>query len=234
MVLLYHRIVDGAATNVYERSIADFKEDLKYLNENKIKVIGFEDLDDMLKKGAIPSSGAAIITFDDGDHSWLTRALPLLKEYKMKATFFLWVSMIGRDSFLKWDEISVMSHYADEDGERPFSFGSHTMSHQYLLNMKAAINDQEEYNRYLDEEFGSSARIIEDYSPDEVTALSLPFGDGAGDEEIIDAAKRNGYRFIRTSEYGVMSSIWTDMYRIPCLTMLDDTESKLIGEYLGI
>lgn len=126
-----------------------------------------------------------------------------------------------------------MSHYMDEDGIRPFTFGSHTMSHQYLLGIKAATPDPAEYNRYLDEELGSSALIIEKYTSSDVSVLALPFGDGAGDEDIIAAAVRNGYSFIRTSERGAVSSTDADPFRIPSLPMLNDTDPVSILTWLG-
>jgi len=233
VVLMYHRITEGAASNLYERSAADFEADLKFLLKNNISVISFEELETMLLEGEMPSGDAAVITFDDGDHSWVSGVKPLLVKYGMKATFFLWVSMIGRDSYLKWEEVSAMSHYMGDDGVRPFTFGSHTMSHQFLLSMKAAIADPAEFNRYLDEELGSSAAEIEKYVPGEVSILALPFGDGAGDEIIKAGAIRNGYRIIRTSERGVVSSTETELFRIPSLPMLDSTDPVTILTYLG-
>ncbi len=233
VVLMYHRISDGTAANLYERSAADFEADLKFLKTNNISVISFEELEAILIKGEMPSGDAAVITFDDGDHSWVSRAKPLLIKYEMKATFFLWVSMIGRDSYLNWEEVTAMSHYMDEDGSHPFTFGSHTMSHPFLLTMKNAIADPEEFNRYLDEELGSSATLIEQHTPGDVSMLALPFGDGAGDAIITAGAQRNGYRFIRTSERGVISSPATDLFRIPSLPILDSTDPVTILTYLG-
>ena len=65
-----------------------------------------------------------------------------------------------------------------------------------------------------------------------VTALSLPFGDGAGDPDIIAGAQRNGYLYIRTSERNVTGSSATDLYRLPSLPILDDTDPEQIGDYL--
>jgi peptidoglycan/xylan/chitin deacetylase (PgdA/CDA1 family) len=232
VVLLYHRISAGEATNLYERSAADFEGDLRYLRENDITVISFEDLEKMLERGTIPHNNAAIITFDDGDNTWLTQAKPLLVKYDMKATFFLWVSRMGMNSYLTWDEVTAMSHYADGNGERLFVFGSHTMSHHYLLSVKAST-DAAEFDRYLDAELGTSAVMIEEHTPAEVSVLALPFGDGAGDTDIIEAARRNGFRFIRTSERGVIGPTGTDPFRLPSLPMLNDTEPEAIGTWLG-
>lgn len=234
IVLMYHRITEGEATNLYERSAADFEADLMYLIDNKIRVIGFDELEEMVTSGTAPSTDCAIITFDDGDHSWFTLARPLLIRYRMGATFFLWTLMIeeDRDSFLSWEEVSLMSRYVYGKGERPFVFGSHTLYHQYLTEKKAAINDPVAFGLYLDEEFGGSKRLIEAHTPGNVTVLSLPFGDGAGDPDITEGAELNGYRFIRTSEWGAMEIGSANLMRIPSLPMLDDTPSDLIGEYL--
>jgi peptidoglycan/xylan/chitin deacetylase (PgdA/CDA1 family) len=211
-----------------------FERDLIYLRENNIKVISFSDLAGIVSGETELTTHAAIITFDDGDHSWYTMAVPLLKEYRMKATFFLWASKIGMDSFLSWDEVNMMSSYTRDGGIRPFTFGSHTMSHPFLMTIKQALGGGEAFAAYLDEELGGSKILIERHTYGTVEALALPFGDGAGDAEIIAAAKRHGYRFIRTSERNVTGTPSADLFRLPSLPLLDDTEQALIGSYLGI
>ena len=92
---MYHRIVKGEASNLYERSIENLEADLKYLNEHNIKVLTFSDLEIISAAGSMPEGNSAIITFDDGDSSWYTLVRPLLLSYQMKATFFLWTYMMG-------------------------------------------------------------------------------------------------------------------------------------------
>lgn len=234
VILMYHRITEGEAGNLYERSSDDFDSDLKYLKENNIRVISFSELDEIVSGEKELITHAAIITFDDGDHSWLTLAAPLLKKYRMQATFFLWAGKVGMDSFLSWDEVRLMSSYINNSGERPFTFGSHTMSHQFLMTMKAAFGGGEVFAEYLDEELGGSKILIDKHITGNVEALALPYGDGAGDPDIMAAAIRHGYRYIRTSERNVTGSSATDLYRLPSLPMLDDTPQELIGNYLGI
>jgi peptidoglycan/xylan/chitin deacetylase (PgdA/CDA1 family) len=233
IILMYHRISAGAPENLYERSVADFESDLVWLNDNNVSVIDFTELDKIVSGEKKITSDAAILTFDDGDHSWYTLAMPLLKQYRMKATFFLWTSKVGMNSFLTWDEVEIMSHYMDNSGENPFAFGSHTASHQYLLTMKSALGAGTAYDAYLDEELGGSKRMIDAHIQGSVKAFSLPFGDGAGDADIISAAQRNGYSYIRTSERGVTGAAGTDFYRLPSLPILDDTDPELIGTYLS-
>jgi peptidoglycan/xylan/chitin deacetylase (PgdA/CDA1 family) len=234
IVLMYHRIVNGEATNLYERSLKDLEADLKYLQDHNIKVLSFNDLELIVTNGEMPEGNSAIITFDDGDDSWYTLVRPLLLKYKMQATFFLWTYMIGHDSFLSWEEVADMSNYSMKNGERPFIFGSHTYSHTYLSSNKNDFSNEAEYNSFLDYELGKSKEIIEQYSPDIVEILSLPYGDGAGDPDIIAAAQRNGYKYIRTSIWGAIETPDFDLFKIPSLPMLDSTEPELIGEYLGL
>ncbi len=234
VILMYHRITEGEAGNLYERSASDFESDLLYLRENNIRVINFSELESVVSGETDLTTHAAVITFDDGDHSWYTIAAPLLKRYRMKATFFLWASKIGMDSFLTWDEVEMMSSYTIDGGTRPFTFGSHTMSHHYLTNMKAALGGGEAFAAYLDEELGGSKVLIDSHIYGAVDAFALPYGDGAGDPDIIAAALRHGYSFIRTSERDVTGTPATDLFRLPSLPVLNDTEQEQIGDYLGI
>jgi peptidoglycan/xylan/chitin deacetylase (PgdA/CDA1 family) len=234
IVLMYHRITAGEAGNLYERSVADLENDFKYLEDNKIKVLTFNDLQDIANSGEMPNGNAAVLTFDDGDHSWYTLVKPILLKYKIKATFFLWTNMVGENSFITWQEVEDMSNYVLPGGEHPFVFGSHTCSHVYLYSTKGNYSNDEEYNAFLDYQLGVSREEIEQHTPRSVTSLSLPFGDGAGDPEIIAAARRNGYKFIRTSVWGAIQNASFDLYAIPSLPMLDTTEPDLIGYYLGL
>ncbi len=233
IILMYHRITAGEPSNDYERSVADFEDDLAWLHEKNIRIINFAELGKIVAGEEELTTDAAIITFDDGDHSWHTLAIPLLKQYRMKATFFLWTSKMDMNSFLTWKEVELISHYMGENGETCFEFGSHTASHQYLLTMKSALGAGAAFNAWLDEELGGSKRLIESHIGGSIKAMSLPFGDGAGDADIIAAAQRNGYSYIRTSEWNVTGTPGTDLYRLPSLPILDDTSTDLIGTYLG-
>ncbi len=234
IILMYHRIVKGETDNLYERSEDDFDSDLKYLIMNDIKIISFDDLYEIVLSGKMPAQNCAIITFDDGDQSWYSLAHPLLMKYNMKATFFLWVYMIGSNSFLTWTEIEHMGNYMLDGGVRPFTFGSHTYSHPFLLGRKSGFTTDAEYNSFLNYELGVSKSIIEEHLPGQVDILALPYGDGYGDQTIMTAADRNGYRFIRTSKYGVIDNTGINMLMLPSLPILNDTPSETIGDWLGL
>jgi peptidoglycan/xylan/chitin deacetylase (PgdA/CDA1 family) len=234
IVLMYHRLVEGKAATLYERSTKDFEADLKYFTGKNINVISLSDLEKVVTSGKMPDARSVVITFDDGDNSGYTLARPLLLQYKMRATFFLWTNMINHDSFLTWNEVELMSNYMYSGGERPFVFGSHTFSHQYLLQRKAGFATAAEYNSFLDYELGESKKSVDSHSAGETSVLSLPFGDGNGDQDIISAAKRNGYKFIRTSVWGNISKPDVDLFAIPSLPVLDTTKMTFVESYLNL
>ncbi|MBN2633635.1 MAG: polysaccharide deacetylase family protein [Bacteroidales bacterium] len=232
IVLMYHRITEGKAGNLYERSAADFESDIQYLINNNINIIDFQDLMEIKNSEKMPDRHCAILTFDDGDFSWYETAMPILKEYRLKATFFLWTNMMEKDSFLKWSEVEYMSNIMYPGGTRPFRFGSHSFSHPFLKGSKLNYADPDEYESFLDYELGVSRDMIRAHVPVDIDILALPYGDGAGDPDIIAAAVRNGYTMIRTSIHGSITTSGFDPFQIPSLPMLDTTIPEEIGYYL--
>lgn len=233
VVLMYHKLSAGEADNLYERSRANFENDLKYLVNNNISCIDFSDLEKIKQSGKMPAGHSVIITFDDGDNSWYDIAVPLLKKYGMKATFFLWVEKMDSNSFLTWQQVQYISNITYPGGVKPFVFGSHSYSHQFLLGVRSNFATPSEYNLFLNWELLRSKEVIEEHSAGEVKILALPYGDGAGDSGIITAAEQNGYDFIRTSRNDAIDNIQElDLFNIPSLPMLDNTEADEIGYYL--
>ena len=233
LVLMYHSIVAGTPANEYERTLDKLEEDLVFIRDNNINVLSFSDLGEIEEVGEMPAQNSMILTFDDGDESWYTLVRPLLLKYSMKATFFLCTDMVGTGTYINWDEVEEMSGYSRPGGERPFEFESHTVSHSFLLDKRAEFETDAEYNAFLDFELGESKKLIEGHVNGEITAFSLPYGNGADDPVIIAAAKRNGYNLIRTSRWGNITSPEFDPYSIPSLPVLDTTSVRFIDYYLN-
>jgi peptidoglycan/xylan/chitin deacetylase (PgdA/CDA1 family) len=234
IILLYHSIVEGIADNTYERNAADFENDIKYLNDNNIKIISFQDLADIMSSGAMPSGNCAILTFDDGDISWYNIVRPILLKHRLEATFFIWTSNIGTKNFVSWSQVEYMSRYVYPDGRRPFTFESHSFSHPYLAGSKSGFSNAADYDRFLVYELGESKRIIESHTLLPLTVLALPYGDGHGDQDIIGVSERLGYRMVRTSTRGTIDYPNADLYDLPGFPVLNNTNTDQIGILLNI
>jgi peptidoglycan/xylan/chitin deacetylase (PgdA/CDA1 family) len=129
--------------------------------------------------------GSVVLTFDDGEQSVLTHALPFLRSRGITATIFVTTGWIGREGYLDADGLRRLS------GEG-WTIGSHGVTHRFLSDL-SAIELQEEVVRSRE----TLARILGD-PPDH---LSLP--GGRINPGVVEAVRRAGYRSLATSEIGV-------------------------------
>lgn len=92
-VLMYHNVTPNNELSFgLTISAAKFEEQLDFLKKNNYTTLFVSDLDD--DKNV--SSKSVVITFDDVTENQLLYALPLLKKYDCKATFFIPFSYVGK------------------------------------------------------------------------------------------------------------------------------------------
>lgn len=90
-VLMYHD-VSLDKSNGLTISVSKFETQLRYLANNKYTSYHCKDLMRLTK---LPAKKNVMITFDDGFVSQLELAVPLLKKYGFKATFFIPLKYLG-------------------------------------------------------------------------------------------------------------------------------------------
>lgn len=232
IILMYHEIVDGEPGSEYERNLADFEDDLFYIRNN-YQVISMNDLL-LIETGELElSSDAVVITFDDGFGSDYIHAFPLLSQYDMPAAFFIVPEWIDSSDYMTWSGVWGISQYPGNDGERLFKIGSHTSSHPYLEQSSQFFTDHQDYLNFLYTELGDSKNWIVDFTGQADIFLSLPFGDGAYNEDIINTAKYCGYKGIRTS---IMNSFTVDemnLIALPAVAIMNNTSIDIIETFLN-
>ncbi len=189
LIILYHNLVFGRTGNIYNRDIYNFEHDLAFLKRN-FEVIDFNELQMIADGKRELATDAAVITFDDGDLSNYALAYPILRDFNLKATFFLVPSYVGKIGYMNWDQIREMESFVNNAGERLFSFGSHTMTHKALGPL-----DREQVFR----ELADSKTVLDAHLESPVTVLALPYGSGAGNKLITELALKSGYSVIRSS-----------------------------------
>ena len=212
VVLMYHNIVFGRTGGEYNRDLYNFEHDLVFLR-NRTQIIGFDELPYIQSGKKVLDTDASIITFDDGDLSIYAVAFPLLKKYNIKATFFIITDYVGTIGYVSWAQLKEMADYRNENGEKLFNIGSHSLDHKRFDEIPA---------EQIPKELSESKFAIEKNIFSPVWYFALPFGAGAGRKEIIETAKNTGYRGIRSSRAGVMTSATIDMYNIPALYMTNE------------
>jgi hypothetical protein len=63
--------------------------------------------------------------------------------------------------------------------------------------------------------------------------ISLPYGDGANNTDIIETAANNGYSGIRTSVWNSFSPDSINMFALPSIPVLSDTRINIIEDFLN-
>lgn len=183
-VLMYHGLhanagAAGVFDGVYSVTPHEFARQLDWLQEHGYRSVRLRDAEQ-----ARLTSRCVVITFDDGDVSNRSVALPLLTARGMTAEFFVTSGFVGRPGRL--DEGDVRALAAAGMGVQ-----SHGSTHRYLEELDA---------RALDIELRDSKRRLEALAGEAVEALALPGGRGAERER--QAALRLGYRDVLNSAPG--------------------------------
>mgnify|MGYP001314418087 CR=1 FL=1 len=130
-----------------------------------------------------------VITFDDGYKSDILYALPLLLNYKAKAIFFITIDFIGKDGYMNWDDIIILQSSGME-------IGSHSLTHPNFNDLTKV---------QMDEEFYLSKNFIEEKIGVKISSFSFPYGSYTN--KAIDLARKAGYKFLYTSDHGLISSL---------------------------
>jgi peptidoglycan/xylan/chitin deacetylase (PgdA/CDA1 family) len=182
-VLMYHHIdyissKDTAVKKALTVEPGVFEEQMKHLYNNGYQPIDFQELIVYLdNKEKIPEN-FFIITFDDGWKSQYQHALPVLKKYNLKATFFPVVNYIGGGSFVNWSELRKLS-------ESGMEIGSHSMNHPNLRGLPL---------EHLEYELKASKAALERELNQTILSFAYPYCafDSNAQKSVNDAGYRIG------------------------------------------
>lgn len=104
-ILMYHHVTTEKGKGLII-SIENLEKQFKHLAENGYKTYHFKELS---KLKTLPNAKNIIITFDDGYVSQMELALPLLKKYKLKATFFVPLNFLGETDTWNTSSLKIMT-----------------------------------------------------------------------------------------------------------------------------
>ena len=168
--LMFHKVpfkVDPLVSD--ELGLDEFTVILDFLQEH-MNIVPLGDAVKMLEKGRLPSRAVAI-TFDDGYSDWGEGVVPVLRERKVPATFFITTESL--DGAALWHERIVSGVRAlPEHGARlPYGFGGH----KDLLNQESRsrlIRKLQERLKYAP--LAERLATIEGIEAQAVASLQLP------------------------------------------------------------
>ncbi len=132
-VLLYHRVSDEMRDNLTV-GVEQFDRQMAWIRRH-YPVVSMDDV----VNGRVPRSSsrpAVAITFDDGYRDNFERAVPILLQHRIPATFFVNTGMLGTERAFDHDlaqvgrRVPVMSwEQVDRLRSHGFTVGSHTVNH---------------------------------------------------------------------------------------------------------
>lgn len=194
-VLMYHGIQDseneqGHYDPVYSVTHQQFSEQLDWLLAN-----GYQARTLAQAEKAASTEKVVVITFDDGDITNYSAALPQLSERSMRAEFYITTDWIGNDFSMTEDQLRKL----DQLG---MPVDSHGKTHKYLSD----LSDDEVLL-----ELKVSKQRLEEILGKEISTIALP--GGRGDQRTRAMAQQLGYKRLCTSVLGYNDQS-TDPYQL--------------------
>lgn len=164
-ILMYHNVCCDEKDSVkLTISTTKLEEQFKYFYKNNYTTLHFSELEN---RKLIPKK-SVIVTFDDVTENQFIYALPLLKKYNLKATFFIPFFYVGKTDL--WDtgskKIMTFSQLHDTYSDL-VEFGYHSYKHQ---NYKQ-LSDEE-----ITLDFEECKKTIQDNNLKVYPALAYPYG----------------------------------------------------------
>ncbi len=208
-ILLYHAVgepveIEWPPSLILPSSL--FEEHLKYLTQEGYRIVSVAQLAEILRSNGSVEKVVAM-SFDDGYRNNHTDALPLLKKYNAKASFYIVDRDIEKGVYMNRAQLLNLAGAGME-------LGSHTINHAPL-----ALIDP----KYLPWEVGTAKKRLEEKLIDyKVKGMAYP--NGGYNEKVISSLKEYSYEYgltgkVGANTYQTFSQKPYEMYRI---SIVDD------------
>jgi len=210
-IFVYHLIRERAieSTEALRLTVAPdiFESQMSYLGAKGYETLALADLAAHFREGKPLPEKAVILTFDDGWEEQFETAVPILRNYGLRATFFVVTNYVGHHEFFSWDQIRTLISYG-------MTIGSHSRHHPDLAEISSADE--------LRDEIETSKAILERETGTSIDAFAYPYG--AYNHETIAAVERAGYTTARADKFGLVHSE-ADLYTLKIVTAPNDLET---------
>jgi peptidoglycan/xylan/chitin deacetylase (PgdA/CDA1 family) len=184
-ILTYHNITNGKGFGLTSIRLTQFREQIRFLHDSGYSAITFTNLSN---SSTLPQK-PIIITFDDGYESVFINAMPILDEFKMRASIFVVSNFIGRLNL--WESFSIQRKFKHLNKEQltilhshGFEIGSHSMNHPHLPSCSsfATIDEINESKYYIEKLLNSP-----------VISFCYPYG--SYNRRVVNAVEEAGYQY---------------------------------------
>ena len=184
-ILVYHRFGPIVSDSMTVRT-SEFIKQLEFIKANSYQVVPLKWLLKSLQDAKQPlPDKSVIITVDDGHRSVYTELLPLIRQYKIPVTLFIYPSAISNASYaLTWEQL----HELQETGL--VDIQSHTYWHPNFKIEKKRLSP-DAYQAFIKVQLEKSRQVLAQHLGYTPNQIAWPFG--IYDDELIAAATQAGY-----------------------------------------
>ena len=184
-IIMYHQVCnDPAVLGDYAITPDLLREDFEYMKAKGITPVSFEQLISYVKSGKALPENPIVLTFDDGERSFLTKVLPLLKEYSYPANVNIVGSLVelytqngdtdDRYAYLNEDDIRLLSNEPlVELGYH--SHNLHSLSKRRGMGRLYGESD-EDYARLIAEDIQSFTTLFKKLTNKSPVIAAYPYG----------------------------------------------------------
>lgn len=159
-VLMYHSVKEKPK-NEYEMNTATFERQIKYLAANGYTSLSIDQYYSMINGEMMVPKKPVLITFDDGASDNYTKAFPILKKYKLKATYFVVANWLDTKGYLT-------SYQVNKLAKNNIDIECHGLNHERL----SQFSSDEQYKIVY-----AAREKISKISGKEVNYYAFPYGD---------------------------------------------------------
>jgi len=177
-ILMYHSVeyVEEEPNNILRVPKEKFIEQMKFLKDNGYTTLSMAELYAFFKDNLPVPKKSVVLTFDDGYEDNYKNALPVIKEFGLKATVFVVTDWVGtNNSYMTIPQLKEM----DANG---FEVQCHTLAHKELdkLTYEQQLKDLKESKEFMERNLNKK-----------VTTICYPIG--KFNKNTIKAAEEAGY-----------------------------------------
>ena len=221
-IVMYHQIKDTTSNwGNYILPTHVLKEDFEYFKKAGIIPVSFDDLKDFVENGKALPKKCIVITFDDGEKSFLTKVEPLLEEYSYPANINIVGSLI--ELYTKNGETDDRYAYLNEDDIKTLSknplveMGCHSYNLHSLSNRrgmgKLYGESDEAYLEFIKRDFEKFNSVVASAINKDLRILAYPYG--IRNDTLLGFAKEKGYTITLTCRESVNTlTVGGDLYEL--------------------
>lgn len=200
-ILMYHFIgtEEDAAREKNFVTLESFKRQIEFLHRFGYRVISLDDYYEILTGRRKPRGREILLTFDDGNDSFLRDAFPVLARYEYPVALFLVSESMkkGINTAMPIKDIKQLMAY-------PWiTVAAHTRTHPTLT----ALSETR-----MEDEIAGSKKDLEAMLGIPIHYFAYPYGEF--DERVIEVTKKAGYRLAFTTSYKKFKTVQDGPYAV--------------------